>query len=306
LRKAWFMTSRDERLAAMAAALTGVQVGAAMVATRFVVEQTTPGALAMMRYVIGFLCLLPVVLMGPRPRFARADVLPIAALGIAQFGVLIALLNIGLKLIPAGRASLIFALFPLLTMVLAAATGREAMTLRKTIGVLLTIAGVGFALGYQALGQGGDDGQWLGAACVFLSALCGAVCSLLYRPYLLRYPIVPVSAFAMLASVLFLAVMAAFEGFFNAMPIISPTGWLAIGFIGLSSGVGYFLWLWALGHTSATNATVFQGLSPVTAALLGVFLLGEPVSMGLLAGITCLLVGLWIALRAPVGGQGSR
>ena len=106
----------------------------------------------------------------------------------------------------------------------------------------------------------------------------------------------------MLASVLFLAVMAAFEGFFNAVPEISPTGWMAIGFIGLSSGVGYFLWLWALGHTSATNATVFQGLSPVTAALLGVSLLGEPVSIGLLAGIVCLIAGLWIALRAPSSG----
>ena len=107
----------------------------------------------------------------------------------------------------------------------------------------------------------------------------------------------------MLASVLVLAVMAALEGFFYAMPVISQTGWLAIGFIGLSSGVGYFLWLWALGHTSATNATAFQGLSPVTAALLGVVLLGEPLSGGLLIGITCVVAGLWVALRTPLASN---
>ena len=46
-------------LAIAAAAATGVQVGAAMVATRYVVGQTDPASLAMLRYIIGFLCLLP-------------------------------------------------------------------------------------------------------------------------------------------------------------------------------------------------------------------------------------------------------
>ena len=81
-----------------AAAATGVQVGAAMVATRFVVEQTDPASLAMLRYIIGFLFLLPAVLLsGQHMRFARRDVAPIALLGIAQFGILVALLNFGLR-----------------------------------------------------------------------------------------------------------------------------------------------------------------------------------------------------------------
>ena len=51
-------TGNDSRTL-LAAAATGVQVGAAIVATRWVVDQTTPVSLAMMRYAIGFLCLLP-------------------------------------------------------------------------------------------------------------------------------------------------------------------------------------------------------------------------------------------------------
>ena len=49
-------------LAALAAAATGIFVGSTMVATRFVIEQTDPASLALLRYVIGVLCLLPVVL----------------------------------------------------------------------------------------------------------------------------------------------------------------------------------------------------------------------------------------------------
>jgi len=287
-------------LAAAAAAATGVQVGSAMVATRFVVDQTGPTSLALLRYVIGFCCLLPVVWLSAKPmRFARRDVLPIALLGIVQFGVLIALLNYGLRFIPSARAALIFATFPLLTMLLAAALGHERLTLPKILGVLSTIAGVGLALGEKAL-AGGSALEWLGELAVFASALSGAVCSVLYRPYLRRYPALPVSAFAMLASVGFLAVLAAGEGFFASLPRFSPAEWLAIVFIGFSSGVGYYLWLWALGHAPATQVTVFLALSPITAAGLGALFLGEQISPMSALGLAGVAFGLWLAhWRAP-------
>ena len=284
-------------LAAAAAAATGVQVGSAMVATRFVVDQTGPTSLALLRYVIGFCCLLPVVwLSAGSVRFARRDVLPIALLGITQFGILIALLNYGLRFIPSARAALIFATFPLLTMVLAVALGHERLTLPKSLGVLLTIAGVGLALGEKAL-QGGGAQEWVGELAVFASASSGAVCSVLYRPYLRKYPALPVSAFAMLASVGFLAILAAGEGFFVSPPRFTPGGWLAIVFIGLSSGVGYYLWLWALGHAPATQVTVFLALSPVTAAALGALFLGEAISGVSAVGLACVALGLWLANR---------
>ena len=93
-------------LAAAAAAVTGIQVGSAMVATRIVVDQAGPASLALLRYAISFCCLVPFVLVAaPRARFARRDLLPIGLLGIAQFGLLIALLNYGLRFIPSARAA---------------------------------------------------------------------------------------------------------------------------------------------------------------------------------------------------------
>jgi len=88
-----------------AAAATGIQVGSAMVATRVVVDQAGPASLALLRYAIGFLCLLPVALAMPRPAFAARDLAPIALLGITQFGILIALLNHGLRFVPSARAA---------------------------------------------------------------------------------------------------------------------------------------------------------------------------------------------------------
>lgn len=290
------------RLPVLAAAATGIQVGAAMVATRFVIDQTTPATLALLRYAIGFLCLVPPLLAMGRVRFARRDLIPIGLLGIGQFGVLIALLNWGLQYVPAARGALIFAVFPLLTMVLAAALGHERLTGPKTAGVLLTIAGVALALGEKLLAPGRNEGEWLGALAVFGSALVGAVCSVLYRPYLRKYPTLAVSALAMLASVLFLAVLSAAEGVRAAIAGITLGGWGAVVFIGVSSGIGYYLWLWALRHAPATRVTVFLSLSPPTAALLGALLLAEPVSFGLLAGLAAVVAGLVLAHREGAAG----
>ena len=288
-------------LATVAAVATGVQVGSAMVATRVVVEQTGPASLALLRYVIGVLVLLPAVLVAERPRFAARDLAPIAALGIAQFGVLIALLNYGLRFIPSARAAVIFATVPLLTMLLAAALGHERLGLTKAAGVLLTFAGVALALADKARGPGGEAAGWLGEIAVFGAALSGATCSVLYRPYVRRYPTVPVSALAMLASVGFLAVLASREGFFAGWPRFTVGGWAAVLFIGLGSGVGYVLWLWALGNAPATQVTVFLALSPFTAALLGALFLGEPVTLPAALGLVCVGLGLWLAQRGEPG-----
>ncbi|HJS33092.1 MAG TPA: DMT family transporter [Alphaproteobacteria bacterium] len=282
-------------LPTLAAAAVGVQVGAAMVATRYVIDETSPATLALLRYAIGLVCLIPPLLATARPRFAARDIVPIAVLGVIQFGLLIAALNYGLKFVPAARGALIFATFPLLTMLLAAAFRLERMTPAKTLGVTLSIVGVGMTLSETAFAASSGASEWIGALAVLASAFMGALCSILYRPYLRKYPTLPVSALAMAASVVFLMLPAAAEGAFAAAPRFSPGGWAAVAFIGVSSGVGYYVWLWALAHATPTRVTVFLSLSPVTASVLGVVLLGEELSPLALAGVAAVVLGLWVA-----------
>jgi drug/metabolite transporter (DMT)-like permease len=278
-------------LALLAAAATGVQVGAAITATRFVADAISPSSLAFIRYAIGVACLVPIVAMAPRSRFARADVLPIALLGIGQFGVLIALLNYGLKTVPAGRGALIFASFPLLTLIVAAIAGHERVTPAKLAGILLTLVGVGFALGDKIFGTAELGGELL----IVAAAATGAICSVLYRPYLRRYPTLPVSAFAMAAAAGALLIPALWDDLLVSPSRLDAAQWAATIFIGISSGVFYVVWLWALKTVAATRVTVFLSLSPITAIILGVTLLGEPVTAGMIAGVACVAAGLWVA-----------
>jgi drug/metabolite transporter (DMT)-like permease len=284
-----------------------VQVGAAIVASRFVVAEVPPLTLAMLRYAVGFLCLLPfalAALRGARGRPPARDLLAMAALGTGQFGILIALLNWGLQTVAAAPAALIFSLFPLLTLLLGAALGREQVTPRLAAGVLLSIAGVALSLAPKL--QAAHAGHWWGELAVFASACVGALCSVLYRPYLQRYPTVPVSAFAMLASVLFLAVIALGEGWPARIGGLGASAWAVVLFIGLSSGIGYFWWLYALKHESPTRVTVFLALNPVTAAALGWSLLGEPLAANMLGALALIAAGLWAATAAAPAKRAPR
>src|SRR5678815_2862315 len=86
------------------------------------------------------------------------------------------------------------------------------------------------------------------------------------------------------------------------LPRFSAGGWLAVVFIGAGSGIGYYLWLWALHHASATEVTVFLALSPITAAWLGALMLGERTSPASVLGLALVALGLWVAHREILGG----
>lgn len=289
-----------------AAAGTGIQVGAAMVATRYVVDAAGPGSLGFLRYLVGLICLLPALWWRPWQRIAARDLLPIGLLGVGQFAALMVLLNYSLLHITAARASLLFSTFPLMTMILSGLLGRERFTTAKVGGSLLTFAGVAIALGGAAMTAQPEQGSvWLGTLSALGAALCGAICSIFYAPYVGRYSALHVTSFAMFVAVLALAGVAGAEGFFLASPRFTLGETAAIVFIGVSSGVGFFLWVYALGNAPPTLVTLFLGLGPVTAAMGGTALLGEPLPVAALLGLSCVLAGLWWALKPEQKAPGD-
>jgi drug/metabolite transporter (DMT)-like permease len=104
----------------------------------------------------------------------------------------------------------------------------------------------------------------------------------------------------MLASVLFLGLLALGEHWPARVGTFSAQAWAAVVFIGVSSGIGYFWWLYALKHESPTRVTVFLALNPVTAALLGWALLGEDLHPAALAALVLIAAGLWLATRPGI------
>ena len=287
----------------LAAALVGIQVGASIVGTRVIADRIDPFALAFLRYAIGLCCLLPLIVRTRPPRFQPADRLPVACCGVLQFGVLIVLLNLGLRSVPAGRGALIFATMPILAMAIAMVAGTEHWKWWRGAGVVGAVGGLALALGPDAISAPSATvtGEWL----IVGAAACGALSSVLARPYVRRYGALAVSWLAMAASVVALAGTIVVTGRAGGLARLDPLVWVVVALLGAGSAGGYFLWLWALGRASASSVTVFQTLGPVTAILFDVVFLGEPLAWAVVAGLVVVAVGIWLT-TAPAAPSRTR
>src|SRR5688572_13694491 len=149
-----------ESTGVLIAVLSSALGGGAAVATRYLIGGYDPLTLAMVRFGGGALCLLPVALL-LRPKMPpRADWPAVAALGFVFFGVFFVIYNLALSYTTVARGTLALSTLPLMTMVAGALLGLEALTPRKTAGVLLAMGGVAVAL--SASLEAAPAGAWQG------------------------------------------------------------------------------------------------------------------------------------------------
>ncbi len=284
-------------LPTLAALSIGTQVGLQITLTRSLATHIPPASLALLRYGIALGLLAPLALLGARVRFRIRDLLPIGVLGILNFGLMIAVQNEALRHLPAGRGSLIFATLPFFTMLLSAALGYERLTLAKAAGVMLTILGVGLVVGAGVIS--GAMPSWAGEGLMLLAAILAATCSVLYRPFVRRYPALAVSAIAILCADLCLLPAGMAEGLFGHLGQISMPAWFGLIALGASSAFFYWLWLWTLGRAAPTLVNVFQALGPVTAAGSAALFLQEALSATFALGTVIVMLGFVLAYRQP-------
>jgi drug/metabolite transporter (DMT)-like permease len=83
----------------------------------------------------------------------------------------------------------------------------------------------------------------------------------------------------------------------GARPLAATTGGLALAVASgaLASGVGYSLWYAALPHLGTTRAAAIQLAVPLVAALGGVAVLGEPLTLRLVASGAAMVAGVALA-----------
>ena len=280
------------KLALAAAAATGIQVGAALVATEIIVADVGAGRLGFLRYAIALFFLLIFVLLGKAKRIPAGDLIPVALIGIGQFGVLIALLNIAVLHTSSARVSLVFATLPLMTIAVGWMTSGLRLEARALGAIGLTLLGLVALLGADAFTGKLALGDLIGLGSAGGATLTGAVCACFYRPYLKAHGVVAVSAVAMAASLFPLGLMGLLEGASQ-----SPSDWslstlALIAFIGLSSGVGFLMWLYALSSADAAIVTAFLALSPLTATSLSVAILSAEVTPGVVIALALVSAGL--------------
>jgi drug/metabolite transporter (DMT)-like permease len=158
--------------------------GTAAAITRYLVGNADPITLAILRWAIGFACVLPAALVLRAKWPARPDWPAVALLGLCFFGLFFVLYNIAIGYTTAARASLALATLPLHTMVVGALLGVEPLTVRKSAGVGVAVLGVVAALAYGL--SAAPAGAWRGELIMTGAVLCMAFYNVLSRPFIRR------------------------------------------------------------------------------------------------------------------------
>jgi drug/metabolite transporter (DMT)-like permease len=268
--------------------------GTAAAITRYLVGGADPVLLAILRWGIGFLCLLPwALVLGVRwPQ--RSDWPSVALLGVCFFGLFFILYNIAVSYTTAARASLALATLPLHTMVVGALLGVERLTMRKITGVGIAVLGVAAALA-AGLARS-PPGAWRGELIMTGAVFCMAFYNVLSRPLMQRSSALGFLTVGMGAGAVVLVLAGLLKGSFAALDHFTTAQWIAGIYLGIGGGaLAFILWVQALARATPTRVANTMTVNPIAAALLAALLIGEPITPNLVIGLLAVFAGIWIA-----------
>lgn len=281
----------------LAAVLSSGIGGTSIGATRYLVGAIDPLAIGSFRFGIGFLFLLPLALVKGGGWPARRDWPGVAGLGVLYFTLFPILFNASLIFTTAARGALALSTLPLLTMLVGAALGSEALTARKSLGVLIAMGGVALAL-LSGLSSA-PEGAWRGDLLMVAAALCMALYSIWSRPVIRRSGPVPFTTMAMGIGALVLIAISLARGSFAPVAAFGPPQWGAAVYLGaFGAALTFYLWAFALERTTPTRVAISVTVNPITASTVGALLLHEPLGWNLAAGIVTVFAGISIATTA--------
>lgn len=294
----------DETWGVLAAVLSSGLGGTSIGATRYLVNAVDPLAIGSFRFGIGFLALLPIAALGKGVWPLRSDWLGVAGLGLLYFALFPILFNASLIFTTAARGALALSTLPLLTMLVGTMLGSEALTARKSIGVLVAMGGVALALLSNL--SSAPPGAWRGDVLMVAAALCMALYSIWSRPFIRRSGAIPFTTLSMSVGAVCLILVSWGRGSFAPVAAFGAPQWIAAVYLGVfGAALTFYLWAFALGRTTPTKVAISVCVNPVTASVVGALLLHEPLSWNLISGIVAVLIGIWIATTSGRQPQGQ-
>jgi drug/metabolite transporter (DMT)-like permease len=227
------------------------------------------------------------------PRSSWWKIAAMAVLGVPAYNLFF---FHGLKTVPSGTAALVIALNPVFTAVLARLALGEAFGLRKTLGLLLSLAGV-----FVVIRFGSDkpvDWPYLSSA---LLLACAPLSWALYTVIGRRMP-AAADALDTTYALLFVGglPLVAFATPQLARTLAFDTGALVAAlYLALPCTLfGYAAWIWALKRLPAGEVAAFVFLNPPLATLWAWLFEGQPLRAPFVIGAFVLLVGV-AAIVAP-------
>ena len=277
--------------------VTAIFWGGTFIAGRLVAREVGPFSAAFLRFAIASIFLLFITFKIERrlPPVKKGQVIPLILLGMTGVFSYNVFFFKGLKIIHAGRASVIIASNPVFIALFASYLFREKLSLLKFAGIVISVAGaiIVISRGNPIEIMKGNIG--LGELFIFCCVMSWVAYSLIGKAVMKDLsPLVSVS-YSSLVGAIGLLVPAYLEGMVQHFSHYTITSWLGIFYLGFFGTVVGFVWYYeGIKAIGATKASQFINFVPISAVVLAFFLLAEPVTFSLGIGTLMVCLGVYL------------
>lgn len=264
------------------------------VAIRIGLVDFTPGAMALLRYLVASVVLLPFYLRRPNRTKVRMQDLPVLfLLGAIGIGVYNVVLNIGELTVSASMTGFIIAQVPVVAILLANVFLKERLALIGWIGIVISIFGIFLiSFGVSLPGQF-NHGVWF----LLIASACGGVYSVSQKPLMLRYRPMEVTTFSMWFGTICLLGWA--PSLFHELHTASVSGILWVVYLGVfPAAFAYFCWAHIVKCMTASKAVSYLYLIPGISMFFGWLVLDEvPSSLALLGAVLAMAGAIMVKVK---------
>lgn len=285
----------------LAAFVTAVVfLGVNFVAVRFSNQELPPFWGASLRFIIASVLLFSIVRLRTIPLPQGAALKGAALYGLFSFAISYGFLYWGLTRVSSGMASVTFATIPLVTQLVASLIGQERLTWKGMLGAAIVIAGIAVVF----LEQLRFDVPLIYLGSVLLGVVSSALSGIIVKYYPKSHP-VSTNVVGMGVGAILLLVLSFMTGETQSLPAL-PATWLALGWLVLSSIVGFVLIVWLLSRWSATATSYIGVLTPLVTVAAASLLEGETPTLTFLVGSLFVLLGVYVGALSPQGPRQAR
>jgi drug/metabolite transporter (DMT)-like permease len=271
--------------------LLSVVWGGSFFFNEIILRELQPFSLVLGRTALAAVVLITIVYAtGRKMPWSLGVWVSFAVIGVFNNVLPYSLIVWGQQYIDSGFASILIATTPLFTIVFAHfLTSEEKLTLNRTMGVILSLAGVIVLIDPKAIFGAGLYGfapiAVLGAACSY------ALAGIYGRRFREMDTIIPAAGMLVCSAGLMIPIVWLID-----RPIkvdLELSTWLSLmGLAILSTAIAYLIYYRILRTAGATNVLLVTYLIPVSAILLGWFVLGEQLDWTMIAGMIIIYAGL--------------
>lgn len=232
-------------------------------------------------------------------RIPRSDWLRFLIAGVGGMAGYNWFVNAGFELVPAGVGTLVTMIEPLMIAILAALLLGEKLTRWVLLGVVVAIAGAAVLFWPDIRAEAPQSISPLGILYLFLCCMGWAIYTIATKPLLARHDSFTVTAVTMLIAAPIM-IGAASQPLPVLFASLSLQQWAEVAYLVLVTGIGgTMLWNFGSKHLSSTAAGTFLYLIPVVAVAAGALILGEAVTLHVVAGGLLMLAGVAAAQFGP-------